>query len=119
MDTGILSILLHQLPYQFRGLKVISTVAYLLNLTLFVVFTFIFLCRLSRYPRQAFYTFGTQIDELAALACPIVAYLTLVAMTAMTTSQTWGHGWAIFGYVLWWSSAFLSLCTLFGTFYLA
>jgi len=119
MDTGIIAILLHQLPYQFRGLSIISTVIYILNLSLFVVLLGIFTARLILYPRQAFHKFGTVIDELASLACPVVAFLTIVGMTAMTTGQAWGHGWAIFGYVLWWISAFFSLATVFGTFYLA
>jgi len=37
MGTGIVAILLHQLPYQFRGLEIISTVIFLLNVVLFVV----------------------------------------------------------------------------------
>ena len=119
MDTGIISILLHQLPYQFRGLSIISFVAYLLNLFLFVVFLIIFTARMICYPRDACKKFGTQVDELAGLACPVVAYLTLVAMTSMVTGQAWGPSWAIFGYVLWWISAFLSLLVVFVTFYVS
>lgn len=38
MGTGILSIILYTLPYQFRGLKTIGTIVFFLNLVLFVVF---------------------------------------------------------------------------------
>lgn len=38
MGTGITSILLHDLPYQFRGLKVISNVVFGLNVVLFLLF---------------------------------------------------------------------------------
>ena len=119
MDTGIISILLHQLPYQFRGLSVISIVVYLLNLCLFVVFLAVFAARMIRYPRDAFKKFGTQVDELAGLACPVVASLTLVAMTSMVTGQAWTPSWAIFGYVLWCISAFLALLVVFLTFYIS
>ena len=119
MDTGIIAILLHQLPYQFAGLKIISTVVYLMNLAIFVGLMCLFVIHLSRHPQYAVHRYGTQIDDLAALTCPVVAYLTLVGMTAITTGQAWGYGWAILGYVLWWISAFLSLCTVFCTFYLA
>jgi hypothetical protein len=38
MGTGILSILLYTLPYQFNGLKTIGTIVFFLNLVLFVLF---------------------------------------------------------------------------------
>jgi tellurite resistance protein TehA-like permease len=38
MGTGIVSILLHNLPFQFPGLKVIGVVIFCLNVLLFVVF---------------------------------------------------------------------------------
>lgn len=38
MGTGILSILLYTLPYQFRGLRTIGTIVFFLNLVLFVIF---------------------------------------------------------------------------------
>ena len=119
MDTGIISILLHQLPWQFRGLNDISIVIYLLNLCLFVVFLIMFSARMILYPRDACKKFGAQVDELAGLSCPVVAYLTLVAMTSMVTGQAWGSSWAILGYVLWWISAFLSLLVVFCIFYVS
>jgi tellurite resistance protein TehA-like permease len=38
MGTGITSILLYTLPYQFRGLKTIATIIFFLNLVLFLLF---------------------------------------------------------------------------------
>jgi len=38
MGTGITSILLYNLPYQFNGLKVIGIVIFLLNVLLFTGF---------------------------------------------------------------------------------
>ena len=38
MGTGITSILLHELPYQFRGLGIISNVIFGLNVLLFFLF---------------------------------------------------------------------------------
>jgi hypothetical protein len=38
MGTGILSILLYTLPYQFNGLKTIGTIIFFLNLVLFILF---------------------------------------------------------------------------------
>ena len=38
MGTGIVSILLYNLPYQFKGLKIIGIVIFCLNILLFSVF---------------------------------------------------------------------------------
>lgn len=38
MGTGILSILLYTLPYQFNGLKIIATIVFFLNVVLFMIF---------------------------------------------------------------------------------
>lgn len=46
MGTGVVSILLHELPYQFRGLGVIANVIFALNVVLFVLFL---LATLARY----------------------------------------------------------------------
>ncbi|KAI6838595.1 hypothetical protein KC332_g6087 [Hortaea werneckii] len=37
MNTGILSILMHQLPYQFYGLGILSTITFVFNIVLFIV----------------------------------------------------------------------------------
>ena len=39
MGTGMVSILLHQLPFQFRGLEYISVAIWMLNVLLFLVLT--------------------------------------------------------------------------------
>ena len=38
MGTGIVSILLYNLPYQFKGLNIIGIVIFCLNILLFSVF---------------------------------------------------------------------------------
>lgn len=38
MGTGISSILLHQLPYQFKGLHIIGNIVWGLNVVLFLLF---------------------------------------------------------------------------------
>lgn len=41
MGTGIASILLYNLPYQFTGLKIVATVIFVLNIVLFIFFLFL------------------------------------------------------------------------------
>lgn len=50
MGTGIVSILLHNLPYNGRWLYWISVVIFCLNVGLFVLFLFISIVRYTVYP---------------------------------------------------------------------
>jgi tellurite resistance protein TehA-like permease len=50
MGTGIVSILLHNLPYNSRWLYWISVVIFCLNVALFVLFLFISIVRYTVYP---------------------------------------------------------------------
>lgn len=118
MDTGIISILLHQLPYQFHALKIISDVVSLLDLTLFILFLIIFLVRIFRQLRHALHSFATTPEELGGLACPVAAFTILVGIISIT-GQAWGNGWAVFSYTLLWISAFLAVSVLFSSFYIS
>lgn len=50
MGTGIVSVLLHELPYNAAWVRWISVVFFVLNISLFLVFTGITLLRYSLYP---------------------------------------------------------------------
>ncbi len=102
MDTGVLSIIMHQLPGQFSGLPVLSTVMFVLNLVLFIAISSIWLLRWILYPSETFHAVFNDTEEVALLACPTIAYFTLVGQVALTCSNSWGHGFTILAYVLWW-----------------
>jgi tellurite resistance protein TehA-like permease len=69
MNAGIIAILLHQLPYQFSGLPVLSTIAFVIDLVLFIIFSLIFLTRLAWFKWEAYYEVTDDINELALGAC--------------------------------------------------
>lgn len=50
MGTGIVSVLIHQLPYNAPWLKSVSVAFFVLNIGLFAVFTLITLLRYTLYP---------------------------------------------------------------------
>lgn len=102
MDTGILSIILHLLPYQFRGLGILSTIMFTFNVGLFAIFSCIGLARLFLFTEHARNQAISMIEETSYLAAPCVAYLTLVGQVSLTCSTAWGHGWTIAAYVFWW-----------------
>ncbi|KAH0332667.1 C4-dicarboxylate transporter/malic acid transport protein, partial [Aureobasidium melanogenum] len=101
MDTGILSIITHLLPYQFNGLGVLSTILFVFNLFLFSLFTLISIARLIMFPTNTKSEATNSADEISYLAAPAIAYLTIVSQVGLTCSPAWGHGLTILAYVLW------------------
>ena len=112
MSTGVISIMLHQLPYHAHWLNILSYIFFVLNLTLFVLFTFISTLRYTIYPE----IFGAVLrhphQSLFVAAFP-VGLATLINMTVLVCAPAWGHGWATFAWVLWWIDSVLALATCF------
>lgn len=104
MDTGILGIILHNLPYEFHGVGILAAILYVLNLVLFIVFTSIYIIRIFMFPRKVKDSLVTDIDELSLSGCAPVAFLTLAAQTCLVVSQAYwgGHAFTMVAYVMWW-----------------
>lgn len=105
---------MHQEPYQFWGLGVLSTIAFMADFVFFIFFSSILLLRLVMFRRQAFHELVDDISELPLLACWPIAWLTLTAFVALNVSQSsWGgHSFTIVAYVMWWIGAVWMLATL-------
>jgi tellurite resistance protein TehA-like permease len=102
MDTGIISIIMNLLPWQFRGLGVLSTIMFVFNISIFTVFSLISIVRLLKFRHHVkSETFGSA-EELSYLGAPPTAYLTLVAQISLTCSTAWGYPWTVAAYVFWW-----------------
>jgi tellurite resistance protein TehA-like permease len=102
MDTGIISIIMNILPWQFQGLGIISTIMFVFNLVLFVAFSVLALIRLFTFPKHVKSESLNTLEELSYQGAPAIAYLTLVAQVSLTCSTAWGFRLTILAYVLWW-----------------
>src|SRR5689334_21705129 len=51
MSTGALSLMLHQIPFHAHWLDIVSEIAFVLNILLFLLFTFISVLRYTMYPQ--------------------------------------------------------------------
>ncbi|KAI7380533.1 hypothetical protein KC367_g5484 [Hortaea werneckii] len=104
MNTGIISILMHQLPYQFYGLGILSTIMFVFNLVLFIVFFILLLLRCIMYPQSLVKTCSTDISELSLVGTLPIAWFTLVAQVGLTVSNaSWGgQAFFIVALVMWW-----------------
>ncbi|KAI9709836.1 MAG: hypothetical protein M1828_002353 [Chrysothrix sp. TS-e1954] len=103
MNTGILSILLHQLPYNAQWMRDCSSILFVFNLLLFTFFTIVHIIRLIRFPRSALQQ-ANDAEGASFWACAPIALLTIVAQLGLTASQaSWGsHAFTVVAYVFWW-----------------
>ena len=112
MSTGVLSIMLHQLPYNGSWLKIISTILFVLNLTLFLLFTFISCLRYFLYP-SIFPAVLKHPHQSLFLATFPVGLATLINMTVLVCVPVWGRGMVTLAWVLWWIDGVLAVVACF------
>lgn len=112
MSTGVVSILLHQLPYNGHWLQVISVIFFVLNLALFLLFTAVSCLRYILYP-QLFPAVLRHPHQSLFLATFPVGLATLINMTVLVCVPMWGNGIVTFAWVLWWIVSVMALVTCF------
>lgn len=113
MGTGIVSILLHELPYQFRGLGIISNVVFGINVALFVLFLSLSLARYIIWP----YMLPTMLfhpGQSLFLGTFAMGFATIVNMCALSAAPAWGSGFVTFTWVIWWIDAAISIVICIG-----
>lgn len=106
MNIGLISSLTHICPYQFYGLYIISTILYVIALTLFVLFFIIFGLRLALYFEQTVHEITTNVQELCFTAAMPISFMVLTSLTATIVSNSFwgGHAFTLVAYVMWWIS---------------
>ncbi|MCJ1269684.1 Plasma membrane sulfite pump involved in sulfite metabolism [Lobaria immixta] len=112
MGTGIVSILLHNLPYNGVWLYWISIVIFAFNVFLFCLFLLISVLRYSIYPEiwVAMIRHPTQSLFLGTFPMGLA---TIINMLVFVCVPAWG-GWAIdFAWALWWIDAVIAVFTCF------
>ncbi|KAJ1036156.1 hypothetical protein NDA18_000022 [Ustilago nuda] len=113
MGTGIVSVLLHQLPYQFTGLGVISNVIFGFNVLLFLLFLAISIARYVIWP-QLFWIMLFHPTQSLFLGTFVMGMTTLISMCAISAAPAWGGGFITFTWVFWWINAALALVVCVG-----
>lgn len=112
MSTGVVSILLHQLPYHARWLTILSYLFFALNLALFLLFTLIATLRYTLYPHLFPAVMRHPHQSLFVATFPI-GLATLINMIVLVCAPSWGRGWATVAWVLWWIDSVMALTTCF------
>jgi tellurite resistance protein TehA-like permease len=114
MNSGMLAIIMHQFPYQFDGLQQISSVIFMVDLVLFIIFSALLALRFVWVRRGTYGILVSNPMQLSMMSCPPIAWLTLVAFVSLNISQCyWGGHWAaLLGYAMWWVGVVWMMATL-------
>jgi tellurite resistance protein TehA-like permease len=92
MGTGIVSILLHNLPYNGDWLYWISVVIFAVNVVLFILFTFISIVRYTVYPEIWFAMIRHPAQSLFIGTFPM-GLATIINMIVFVCVPAWGYRW--------------------------
>ncbi|KAI9068272.1 hypothetical protein FKP32DRAFT_1600624 [Trametes sanguinea] len=120
MGTGVVSALLHNLPYDndSLALKVAALVVFLINLVLFV---FVCTCTVLRYIMfpEVWHLMLTHPAQSLFIGCFPMGAATLIN-SALNINQDWGFGgeaflWTLWGF--WWLDSAVSYIIAFGMLY--
>ncbi len=112
MGTGIVSILLHDLPYNGQWLYWISVAIFCLNVFLFVLFVSISLLRYAMFRGLFVCMIKHPVQSLFLGTLPM-GMATIVNMVVLVCVPAWGQ-WAVtLAWTLWWIDVALSVATCF------
>lgn len=113
MGTGITSILLHLLPYQFQGLKTISTVIFALNVLLFAILLTMSIARYAIWPSMLPVMLFHPAQSFFLGTLPM-GFITIVNMVVLSIVPAWGTHWVPFAWTLWWIDSIVSVIIAIG-----
>ncbi|TFB03413.1 Sulfite efflux pump SSU1 [Trichoderma ghanense] len=109
MGTGIVSILLFNLPWNGYWLHVISYIFFALNVLLFVIFCIISFLRYTLYPEIWFAMIAHPAQSLF-LGCFPMGFATIINMLIFACSH-WGPWLIYLAWSFWWLDAIISMAT--------
>ncbi|GKT47274.1 sulfite efflux pump SSU1 [Colletotrichum spaethianum] len=111
MGTGIVSILLHNLPYNTTWISHGLAVAFfILNIGLFTVFTAITILRYALYP-EIWRAMVVHPAQSMFLGCFPMGLATIINMMVFVCAPVWGQWVVSWAWGLWWLDVILSLTT--------
>ena len=110
MGTGIVSILLHNLPYNGQWLQYISYIFFALNAALFVLFLFLSLLRYTLYPKIWTAMIRHPAQSLF-LGCFPMGLATIINMVCFVCVPKWGGEWWRVAWALWWIDTAIASAT--------
>ncbi|PNY27301.1 Sulfite efflux pump SSU1 [Tolypocladium capitatum] len=109
MGTGIVSILLHNLPYNAAWLQRVSYVFFAANVGLFAAFLALSALRYALYP-EIWWAMVSHPGQSLFLGCFPMGLATIVNMSIFCCAH-WGAWLVYLAWALWWIDVLLSMAT--------
>lgn len=111
MATGVISVLLETLPFQFRGLHTISIIIFIINIIIFCILTLLTIARYIIFPSLFNITLKHPQQSMFIGAIPI-GISTIVNYCALVIIKQYGWGTNL-TFVLWCIQLFLTIFSCF------
>ena len=112
--TGIITVILHQLAYQFRGLQIIVDIFCVLTIVFLLAGLIAYGARIILYPKQVRTALSTDINETACLSSICITFTTIIQMIALTVVRDWSSKWGTVAFVLWWINVAMAVTCCIG-----
>ncbi|KAL6829716.1 voltage-dependent anion channel domain-containing protein [Trichoderma camerunense] len=109
MGTGIVSILLFNLPWNGYWLHIISYIFFALNILLFTIFCIISLLRYTLYP-EIWMAMISHPAQSLFLGCFPMGFATIINMMIFACAQ-WGPWLIYLAWAFWWIDVLVSMAT--------
>ncbi|GHJ89593.1 hypothetical protein NliqN6_5995 [Naganishia liquefaciens] len=113
MGTGIVSILLYNLPYQFPGLKIVGIVVFCLNVVLFISFLTMSILRYAIWP-SVFTKMLHHSGQSLFLGTFPMGFATIVNMIAFACVPNLAPRWLELAWALWWIDSIIAVIIAIG-----
>lgn len=118
MGTGIVAVLLHQMPYNADWLRIVSIVIFVLNAVLFTAILATSILRYTLYPGLWSLMMRHPTQSLFTGTAPM-GFATLINMFVYVCVPALGEGAVTVAWAMWWIDAAVSMATcLFLPFYM-
>lgn len=109
MGTGVVALLLQNIPYRFNGLDILAKIVFALNLLFFVLFIIISMIRYIAWP-QVFWLMIYDPSHSMFLGCVSMGFATLINMCVLGfDAEGRGGAFHLFVWVLWWINTAFSI----------
>lgn len=118
MNSGALAELTHQCPYHFSGLDIIADIFFLFSLTLYTIFSLLFILRFLWFGKTAYQEITGSFAELTFVSCWLISFMTLTSDVALIVSTaSWGgYPFTMVAYVMWWFVMIWNMASLLWVF---
>ncbi|KAJ5095922.1 hypothetical protein NUU61_005278 [Penicillium alfredii] len=108
--TGIIGVIINRLDHRFDGQRTLSRIVWFYTIVLLGICLFIYLLRLSLYPRYVCRQLRNNLNETSCLACIPITFTSIIQLAVLQHGDTAG----VSIYVLWWINSAFAIAACLG-----